>query len=98
MPGHAPIRKAHEVCGCGTIRWITPCPSFPRQGWRSWSFFSIVLAGGKFGFDTFNETLNVGVVLINNQQGRRHSAENNNCWWSMMRGPQKINEQWHSRS
>src|ERR1700688_4695426 len=98
MPGRASIMKARGVCGCGTRRWITPCPSFLRQGWRSWSFRFVVLAGRKFRLNTFHEALNVGVVLINNQKGRGHSYKNNDCWRSMMRRPEKIDEQWHRGS
>src|ERR1700736_5792398 len=95
MRGRASIRKAHGPYGCGTTRWIAPYPSCLRQGWRFWSFRFVVLAGRKFRLDAFDEPLNVGVMLINNQQGRGHSSKNNDGWRSVMRCPQKINEQRH---
>src|ERR1700722_362132 len=98
MPGRASTRKCRGACGCGTKRWITRCPSFHRRGWRFWSFFFVVLAGREFRFDAFHEALNVGVVLINNQEGGGHGSKNDYGWRSMMRRPQKINEQWHCGS
>src|ERR1700722_8963819 len=95
MPGRASTRKCRGACGCGTTRWITPCPNFHHQGWRFWSFRFDVLAGREFRLDTFDEALDVGVVLINNQEGGGHGSKNDYCWGSMMRGPQKIDQQRH---
>src|ERR1700737_2864771 len=93
MRGRASIRKAHGPYGCGTTRWIAPYPSCLRQGWRFWSFRFVILAGRKFWLDAFDEPLDVGVMLINNQERRGHSSKNNNCWRSGRRAPQKKNEQ-----
>src|ERR1700686_2748714 len=95
MPDRASTRKCREACGCGTKRWITPCPSCHHQGWRFWSFRLVVLARRKFRFDTFHEALNVGVVLINNQEGGGHCSKNDYCWRRVMRSQEKINEEWH---
>src|ERR1700688_5313102 len=95
MTGRASTRKCRGACGCGTTRWTTPCPNFHHPGWRFWSFRFDVLAGREFRLDTFDETLNVGVVFINNQEGGGHGSKNNYCWRRVMRSPEKINEQGH---